>query len=55
VARKVLPLGNQGMEPLLGQLVAALASCQEALRTFALQAQLKVGEAPLTLMQPLAQ
>ncbi len=55
VASKVLALGNQGMKPLLGQLVAALASGQQALRALALQAQLKVGEPPLSLMQLLAQ
>lgn len=47
VASKVLALGDEGMEALLGQLVATLAGGQQALRVLALQAQLQVGEAPL--------
>ena len=55
VTGQVFPLGNQGMKPLLGELVAALAGSQQALRALALQAQLKIGEASFPLMQPLAQ
>ena len=47
VVGQIPAFGDEGMEALLGQLVATLAGSQQALRALALQAQLQVGEAPL--------
>ncbi len=47
VVGQIPAFGDEGMEALLGQLVAALAGGQQALRALALQAQLQIGEAPL--------